>query len=198
MNGRALVVVAHPDPSSFTHAVARAAVDGLERAGHEVHVLDLHAAGFRAAMNRAERAAYETESPISDPMVEAHAELVRTCDRLVFVYPTWWSGLPAILKGWLERVLVTGVAFRFSERTGSVRPGLTHVRRIVGISTYGSSRRYVRAVNDNGRRILTRALWMSCSPRTRRTWLALYSIDTATASDRAQFLERVRTRMERV
>ena len=43
---------------------------------------------------------------------------------LVFVYPTWWSGLPAILKGWLERVMVPGVGFVFDEQTGKVRPGL--------------------------------------------------------------------------
>ena len=53
----------------------------------------------------------------------------------MFVYPTWWSGLPAILKGWLERVMVPGVGFTFDSRTGKVKPGLTHVRRIVGIST---------------------------------------------------------------
>ena len=196
MTGRSLVVVAHPDPGSFTHAVARAAVAGLERAGHEVRLIDLYAEGFRADMSVDERRAYQSEEPMIDPQVREHADLVRASNHLVFVYPTWWSGLPAILKGWLERVLVTGVAFRFCERTGKVRPALTHVRRIVGISTYGSSRTYVGLINDNGRRILGRALWMSCSWRTRRTWLALYSADTATDARRREFLARVEARME--
>ena len=69
--------------------------------------------------------------------------------------------------------MVPGVGFRFDERTGKVKPGLGHVRRIVGISTYGSPRSHVLAVNDNGRRILTRALRMSCGLRTRTTWLGL-------------------------
>ena len=56
----------------------------------------------------------------------------------MFVYPTWWSGLPAVLKGWLERVMVPGVGFTFDAQSGKVQPGLRHVRRIVGISTYGS------------------------------------------------------------
>ena len=51
---------------------------------------------------------------------------------MVFVYPTWWSGLPAILKGWLDRVMVPGVGFRFDEQ-GKVKPGLHQVRRIVGL-----------------------------------------------------------------
>lgn len=193
--GRALVVVAHPDPNSYTHAVASAAVRGLHAAGHHVDVVDLYDIGFRAAMSLEERRAYETDHALVHPHTVAQAELVRSCDRLVFVYPTWWSGQPAILKGWLERVLVTGVAFRFDERSGKVRPALGHVRRIVGISTYGSRRRYVTAINDNGRRVLTRALTMACGFRTRRTWLGLYSIDTATDVDRAAFLERVETKL---
>lgn len=194
---RALVVVANPNPASYGHALAEAAVDGLRTAGHDVDVVDLYAAGFRAAMSAAERVAYETDEPILDPQVAEHADLVRRAELLVFVYPTWWSGLPAILKGWLERVMVPGVGFRF-DADGRVRPGLTHVRRIVGISTYGSPRPYVAAINDNGRRTLTRTLRLSCGWRARTAWLGLYRMDTRTDSERVAFVERVRTRMARL
>ena len=113
----------------------------------------------------------------------------------MFVYPTWWSTLPAILKGWLERVMVPGVSFRFDERTGKVKPALGNVRMIVGISTYGSPRSYVRLINDNGRRILTRALRVSCGIRTRTRWLGLYGIDTSTEVQRAEFAAHVEQTM---
>ncbi len=113
----------------------------------------------------------------------------------MFVYPTWWSGLPAILKGWLERVMVPGVGFRFDERTHKVRPGLGQVRHIIGISTYGSPRSYVRLINDNGRRTLTRALRMSCGFRARPTWLGFYAIDTSTLAAREEFAARVEREM---
>jgi putative NADPH-quinone reductase len=129
--------------------------------------------------------------PIVDPMVAEHASLVQRAEVIVFVYPTWWSGLPAILKGWLERVMVPGIGFVLDERTNKVRPGLGQMRRLVGISTYGSPRSYVRLVNDNGRRIITRALRMSCGLRVRTSWLGLYAIDTATAAERTEFLARV-------
>lgn len=195
---RALVVVAHPRSDSFTRAVAAAAVDGLRAGGHEVEVIDLYDEGFHPAMSAAERRAYLTDEPLADDHTRAHAELVRWCDAMVFVYPTWWSGLPAILKGWLERVLVVGVAFHFDERTGGVRPGLRQMRYVVGISTYGSPRTYVKLVNDNGRRILHRALRLSCGVRTRRVWLGLYAIDTSTAEQRSAFLDRVRERTQRL
>jgi NAD(P)H dehydrogenase (quinone) len=192
---RVLVVVAHPRSDSLTHAAAAAAVAGARGAGHEVDVIDLYAEGSRVAMTYEERQAYHGDDPLLDPLAARYAELVRAAQALVFVYPTWWSGLPAIMKGWLERVLVRGVAFDFHPRTGKVVPRLGHVRRIVGISTYGSPRLYVRAINDNGRRILVRALRISCGVRARTTWLALYGVDTSRPDERARFLQRVERRM---
>lgn len=189
-----LMVLAHPKADSFNHAVAARAAAALREAGHEVDLLDLYALGFRAAMSADEHRSYHSDEPVVDPMVREHVALVRAADAIVAVYPTWWSGQPAILKGWLERVLVPGVGFRFNER-GKVRPGLTHVRRIVGISTYGSPWRYVKAINDNGRRTLLRTLHLNTGWRTRTSWLALYAIDTATADERERFLRRVERKM---
>jgi putative NADPH-quinone reductase len=193
----ALVIVAHPRADSFTRSLATAAVDGLSAGGWDVEVLDLAAIGFRAAMSAEELTAYRTEALPPDPMAAAHATLVAQATALVFVYPTWWSGLPAILKGWLERVLVTGVAFTLDSRTQRVKPALGHIRWIVGISTYGSPRTYISLINDNGRRILTRALRLVCGRRTRTRWLGLYSIDTATAEQRFEFIDRVRRVLNR-
>ena len=188
---KAAVVVAHPNAESFTHELARRAHAGLVAAGHDATLVDLYAIGFGAAMSAAERAAYHGETPVIDPLVQSQVDLISSIDTIVFVYPTWWSGLPAILKGWLERVMVPGVGFRFDERTGKVRPGLTNVRRIVGISTYGSPRWYVRHTNDNGRRTLLRALWLSTGWRTSRRWLAMYALDTTTLDQRREFAAHV-------
>lgn len=192
---QALVVIAHPCGDSFTHAAAAAAAHGLEQGGHRVDVVDLYADEFEAAMSLEERRAYETDEPILDQQVADHAALVQRAEILVFVYPTWWSGLPAILKGWLERVMVPGVGFTFDQHSGKIKPGLDHVRRIVGVSMYGSPRPYVTLVNDNGRRMLTRSLRMSAGWRARTSWLALYAVDGTTADERTEFLSRVEQRM---
>lgn len=184
------MVVAHPSENSFTCAVADATRRGLERGGHDVTTLDLYRLGFAPAMSREERAAYHEADPLIDPMTAEHAALVQAADALVFVYPTWWSGPPAVLKGWLERVLVPGVAFRFDAR-GKIRPALTNIRRIVGISTYGSPWLLVKLLNDGGRRMLRRTLWLSCGWRTRTSWLGLYSVDTLEDEARGAFVDGV-------
>lgn len=192
---RALVVYCHPREGSYCSALRDAAVEGLRAAGHDVDVVDLAAERFDPVMPPAEWREYRTMSGTVPPTLAHHVALVRAAGILVFVYPTWWSGLPAQLKGWLERVLVPGVGFVLDDR-GRVRPGLAHVRAIRTVSTYGSPRAYVKLVNDNGRRILRRALRVSTSWRTSVRSLGLYSMDTATQRDRERFLARVRAMME--
>lgn len=193
-----LVLFAHPDPESFGAAAAAAAVRGLRTAGHEVRLVDLYADGFDPVMTREDRIAYDTDDAVVDDAVRAHTGHVRWAEAIVFVYPTWWSGLPAALKGWLDRVLVPGVAFRLDERTRKVKPALRHVRRLVGITTYGSPRPYVLGVGDGGRRTIGRALRMVCGWRTPFTWLALYRMDRRTEAERTAFLARVEARMARL
>jgi putative NADPH-quinone reductase len=194
---KALVVHAHPSPTSYSRALADATVRGLDRAGYEVQVLHLDDERFRTAMTCEEWSAYQSAEPILDEQVRQHAHLVQWADTLVFVYPTWWAGQPAVMKGWLERVLVPGVAFHLDPETNVVRADLRHIRRIVGVTTYGCSRWYVWFLGDAGRRTLTRALRMLCSRRCRRTWLALHGMDTAPASRRREFLQRVERELAR-
>ena len=86
---RVVVVVAHPDPNSFSHAIAATALTILGERHHEVTVIDLYAEGFRTAMSYDERVAYHSDRPIVDPIVERHAAIVKHADALVFIYPTW-------------------------------------------------------------------------------------------------------------
>lgn len=186
---RAVLVHCHPVEGSFSSALRDAAERGLRAAGHDVTVLDLSAESFRCVMTRAEWEAYMTGGDETPGDIVRHVEAVRAAEILVFTYPTWWSGLPAQLKGWLERVMLPGVAFTMEN--GRIRPALGHVRRIIVISTYGSPWLYVKAVNDNGRRTLTRALRAATGWRARSVHLGLYSMDTSTDEQRRRFISKV-------
>ncbi len=193
---RCLVVHAHPDRNSFNKKVCDTAIAALEATGHDVTLVDLYADQFDARLSQAERLAYEGPGPILDPLVQKYADFIKSTEALVFVYPTWWWGMPAILKGFLERVFVPGVSFSLNAQTKKVAPGLLHIRRIVGITTYGSKRLTMRLFNDSGRRIVMRCVrLLSPSLRTKTTWLGLYGMDDATDVDRQEFLEKVSVAM---
>jgi NAD(P)H dehydrogenase (quinone) len=193
---RVLVVHCHPEPTSFNRVLCDTAIASLTSAGHSVDLIDLYADGFEARLSAEERAVYETPDPILDPLVRKYADLVLSAEALVFVYPTWWWGMPAMLKGWLERVMVTGVSFTLNPETGKVKPNLNKIVRVVGITTYGSSRLAMFAFNDAGRRLVTRCVRLLANRvRCRSKWLGLYNMDGSTYEQRAAFVEQVRVEM---
>jgi NAD(P)H dehydrogenase (quinone) len=193
---RVLVVQAHPDQESLSGALFQAVRRGLGRAGHLVDVIDLYGDGFRAFMSADERRAYETDQPIIDPQVQRYVDLLLAADALVFVYPTWNMGLPAILKAWIERVLLPGVAFSLDQETNRVKGGLGHLRRLVGVSTYGLPRSAVFVTNDAGRRLITRGVRGMCSKvKCRTTWMGLYGLNRPDSAAITEFIGRVEREM---
>ena len=126
---RALVIYCHPRTGSFTEAVKDLVVDKLNTAGAEVRVHDLYASGFSPVLTAQEHEGYEA-CPDNCAPVQSDVEDVRWCDTLIFVYPTWWYGLPAILKGWLDRVLLPDVAFLMPD---AADPGWVISRALVSL-----------------------------------------------------------------
>jgi NAD(P)H dehydrogenase (quinone) len=128
-----LVVLAHPDPSSFNHALAQEAARAAREQGHEVVLRDLHAEGFDPVLPRAELA---RGAPL-EPGLRRHCEELATADGIVIVHPNWWGQPPAILKGWIDRVMRPGVAYAFVEgdQGEGVPVGLLRARRAVVLNT---------------------------------------------------------------
>jgi putative NADPH-quinone reductase len=193
----ALVVYCHPVEGSFCSAMRDAATKGLRAAGHEVNVIDLALEQFNPVMSTSEWNSYRHGNGDIPVGLERDVSLVKSAELIVFVYPTWWGGLPAQLKGWLERVMLPGTAFVFNENN-KVRPGLTNIRRIHIASTFGSPWLYVRFVNDNGRRILARAFRLNTSLRTKVSTSSLYAMDTATDESRMRFLLTLEKKMQKI
>jgi NAD(P)H dehydrogenase (quinone) len=122
---RALIVHAHHEQQSFNGAMTREAVAALTEAGHEVVVSDLHAMNFDPVSDRrnfltvadATRLSQQTEERHASavngyaPDLQAEMDKVAWCDVLIFQFPIWWLGLPAILKGWVDRVFAVGRAY---------------------------------------------------------------------------------------
>ena len=149
-------MLAYPVAESFAHAVHRRAVAGLERAGHEVRVLDLYRVGFDPVMSAEDREGYHTPD-VNEARVADHLDQLRWAEGLVFVYPTWWYSMPAMLKGWIDRVWVPHATFDLPKGLAPIRGRLHNIRLIGGFSTYGAPWWWTRFVMaDPGRRIIMR------------------------------------------
>ena len=98
-------------PDSFSAALRDAAVEALTASGHSVELRDLYAEGFDPVLSTYQRAGVFNETARL-PEVEHHVAALLRADWLILVYPTWWFGMPAMLKGWFDRVWLPGVAFR--------------------------------------------------------------------------------------
>lgn len=194
---KAYLVYCHPDPDSFTSAVRQRAVAALQSAGHEVRVTDLYADGFDPAMTL-EEVRDHLGPPEHKPGVARYCENLLWCEALVFIYPTWWSGQPAMLKGWLDRVLIRGVAWDLPDGATHIAARLTNVRRLVAVTTHGSSKFINLLEGETGRRVISRAVRVLCRRTARTTWLSLYGIDRATGAQREAFLDRVGNRFGRL
>ena len=188
---KVLVVLAHPNPDSFSHAIVDRVVSTLANREHSVSVIDLYGLDYSPALTRAELAAYPTTEPAIDTVVVEHTRLIQECSTIVFVYPTWWSSMPAILKGWIDRTMLLGIAFSVDPVTLKLQPGLTNVRRLIGITTFGGPRLASLVVRDNGSKIVTRSLRAVCHRRCRSTWLRMFNVDSSTIVQREKFLRRV-------
>lgn len=118
-----------PHERSFSAALLAAARRGLERAGHTVDIIDLMADGFDPVMSRDDLVAWRTRTTI-DPVVADYQRRLAAADHVLFVFPTWWFSMPALTKGFLDRVLSKGFAFEEPKPGGEIVRTLTRLRSV--------------------------------------------------------------------
>ncbi len=189
-----LVVYCHPCADSLTAAVRDRVLKALAAGDHDVRMIDLYDEGFDPVMDDRERRGYHTPGENEKP-VAAHLENLKWAEALIFVYPTWWFGLPAMLKGWLDRVWVPYATFLLPEPGRVVQPVLDNIRLIVAVSTCGAPWWMLKFTGDPGRRTLLRGMRAICARNCRTLWLAHYRIDSSTPESRRKFLDRVEARL---
>ena len=127
------IILAHPNPGSFNHAIAEAAAASARDCGHEVALHDLYAEEFPPLFSTAELG----PNPKLPPIITSHCEEIVNADGIVIVHPNWWGMPPAILTGWIDRVLRPGLAYRFvtGDNGEGVPQGLLKARAAIVLNT---------------------------------------------------------------
>jgi putative NADPH-quinone reductase len=188
------VVHSHPLEDSYNAALFRTIVETLARR-HEVIATDLYRERFSPAMREEERRSYY-EGPYAEEAVSRWIEQLRRVDGIIFCFPHWWFSMPAMLKGYFDRVWAPGTAYAHDPAGGRIRPLLTNIRLFGVVTSFGSPWWLTRIVmQDPGRKVLFRALKPMCGSGVRSFYLAHYDMDRSTPASRSAFMERVRARV---
>ena len=182
------IILAHPNPDSFNHAIARTVSEALTQKGHHPVMHDLYAEGFDPLLRKEELI---PGSPIPDD-VTLHCREITQADGIIVVHPNWWGQPAAILKGWIDRVLRQNVAYRFetNDQGEGVPVGLLRARAAIVFNTANTpSERELAVFGDPLEALWKRCIFDLCGVKTvhRETFSVVI---TSTAEQRARWLRR--------
>lgn len=172
-----LVVTAHPLKKSLCSNLAELIIGELKKSGHEIVVEDLYENHFNPVLSIDERQSYYA-TPYHASDVASELKRLKDAEGLVLVFPTWWFGFPAILKGWFDRVWAPGEAYRHADDLGPIRPQLNRLKKAFVVTTLGAPwwvdyfilRRPVK-------RIIRLALLGACAKNCNLTYLSFYKCE---------------------
>jgi NAD(P)H dehydrogenase (quinone) len=190
---RILYIYCHPLPESFHAAIRKKALGALIDSGHKVDLLDLYAEKFDPVLSEEGRRHYHDISR-NQTGLESYIARLTSAETLILQFPTWCFGLPAMLKGFFDRMIMPGVAFDLSD-PAHVKPTLRNIKRIVGIVTYGRPRYMALWMSDPPRKIVRRYVRWFTGGEARTDYYALYHLNVATDLQRAAFMDRVERAM---
>jgi NAD(P)H dehydrogenase (quinone) len=151
-----LIVLGHPDPKSFNHALAAGVSAALRSDGHQVTFHDLYAEGFDPVLPAREI----PDTAALSARTRNHCDELRSADGIVIVHPNWWGQPPAVLKGWIDRIFRPGTAYRFDEGDSGegIPSGLLTVKAAVVLNTSNTpAERELKAFGDP-----LETLWRKC------------------------------------
>jgi putative NADPH-quinone reductase len=191
------VVHCHPLTDSYDHALFKTIVESLGKGGHQVIATDLYREGFAPAMTEHERRTY-MGNDYDFSAVASYVETLKKIEGLILCYPHWWFSMPAVVKGWVDRVWGPGIAFTY-RGDGRLQPNLHNIRLLGLVTSYGSPWWVVRLfAGDAGRKVVSRGMKPLCAKRAEWFYLAHYGMDKSTPQTRQAFLEKVRRRISRI
>jgi NAD(P)H dehydrogenase (quinone) len=184
------IILAHPNPGSFNHAIAHSAADELRQNGHQVMLRDLCQENFPAQLPAAE---LQKDAKL-EPVVAKHCAEIAAADGIIIVHPNWWGMPPAILKGWIDRVLRMEVAYRFvaNDKGEGVPQGLLKAKAAIVFNTANTPDEREREVfGDPLETLWKKCVFDLCGVKTvqRRTFAVVV---TSMPEQRAKWLQEVR------
>ena len=192
---KVLVLYVHPWEKSFNHQLLEKVVEVLKEGKHEMDVLDLNRENFDPILSREDLALYN-KGKSTDPKVAVYQEKLQWAEHLVLIFPVWWTGEPAILKGFFDKVLLKGFAF---EKVGKMPKGLLgHIKGASVLTTMSSPCFYYSLfLKSPVKQSVIKGTLKFCGMKKVK-WYPLFRIDKLSKARAEQYLARVAKAMREI
>jgi putative NADPH-quinone reductase len=190
---RVAIVFNHPYEGSYCNAILNAVTTGLQKANHEPDVIHLDNEGFNPVMTAADLKAFIDRKPI-DPKVIEYKQRLDQADHLVFIFPIWWELMPAMTKGFIDKVIFPGVAYDYTKSGYGMIPLFKKIKSVTVITTMNTPGILYSIVFGNAVRkaIITGTFWKMGYKN--RKWINLSMVKMASDKKRKKWLANIESR----
>lgn len=194
---RTVIVFNHPYPWSYCNAILEAVTKGLQRSGGEVDLMHLDDDGFNPAMSQADLKAFVEHKP-RDPQVVDYLERLKKTDYLIFIFPIWWDLMPAMTKGFIDRVLFPGTVYDHHSRGFGLTPLLKNLKGVTIITTMNKPWiLYSLVIGNLIRKAMLRSVFKTMGYRNLR-WISFTSVKSVGYETRTKWLANLERQFETI
>ncbi|MEZ8824003.1 NAD(P)H-dependent oxidoreductase [Vibrio amylolyticus] len=189
---KCLVVLAHPLEHSLCSHFAEQTIEHLKTQGHEVTVKNLYEEQFNPVLSASERSSYY-QPTFDSSQLHDDIQQLKDAESLVLVFPTWWFGFPAILKGWFDRVWAPTHAYNHASDLGAITPCLDNLKEVKVVTTLGSPW-WVDffVLRKPVKKVLKIALLGACAKKCRFKMLSFYKSEDANSNKIERFIDKIK------
>ena len=186
-----LIVFNHPYEGSYCNAILDSVTRGLEKANHQIDIINLDKEGFNPVMSSQDLKAFSDKQPI-DPKVIEYKQRLEKADHVLFIFPIWWELMPALMKGFIDKVIFPGVAYDYVNGSNTrMKPLLTNIKGVTVITTMNTPRILYRLVFGNAiQKSFMRGTFWKLGYKNRK-WISLNMVKKASAEKRTMWLNKI-------
>lgn len=194
---RVVIVFNHPYEGSYGSAVLDAVTKGLKKAKHEVDLMHLDDEGFNPVMSKADLKAFVEHKPV-DPQVIEYNERLKKADHLIFIFPIWWDLMPAMTKGFIDRVLTPGVAYDHHPRGFGLVPLLKKLKGVTIITTMNKPKiMYSLLIGNLIRKAMLRSVFKTMGYKNLK-WISFNRVKSVSQEKRVKWLTDIEIRFSKL
>lgn len=190
---RTLIVFNHPYEGSYCNAILEAVTRGLQAGNHEVDLIHLDNDGFNPVMSKEDLQAFRERKPI-DPQVLDYAERIKKADHLIFIFPIWWDIMPAMTKGFIDRVLFPGVVCDHHPRGFGLVPLLKNLKSVTVITTMNKPKIvYSLLIGNLIKKAMLKSVFKTMGYKNLK-WISFTSVKSVSHKKRIKWLSELECR----